>query len=1642
MLAVPDGEERLAAPREATTLWRDVAGGGDLRVGTLAQMGAPALTVAAPGAFVEVDADAHCTVVQIVKRNGTYFPVVDGVVVQSFQHGGRDVYSITAHRGLHEDPIAPSAAAKGAHAFSPCALTVIVDDGQPLPSECSVRIWQQFGNTQAAPMGIPTLSGSALLLPTRVAGNLATVVYAPYPMAHGRQPRITIFDMRKAMASELASMKKVTATRTEKGQRVRLREFVNSITTGEDTMFNYFARRFNLFGTAAAADAAASDADASLSYTTRILRAVGLAPEELTDEQREADAAVAAQDELGRTLAELPALLGQLTGHPIGIVLGAVVGARMYNQPIGTQLDTELDPETRQWLSTIDGVVNGIMTMMATAPTVLPSKVFFTLDELASALEVLGSAVLMSENEMRAFTSQTHFRREGLIWSWLLHGSNKFLGRFKKANSGYWSNNTLDASELGRDGNPPPQRASVITTFSIQIRDSNGCPELNFEFLCSSDDAALLALGRQGMVASIDRLALAITTLEGRLQEAIADKTGWLSNLITTKGEKARAYFVDQFTYGPLGLYLYDAVFKRTGVEKLASWVVSGPLHQLDYQRSGLLQEVLKNTGLKLGAEFVSPRSQAQQLRTAILAACNRAVPPSTTIEPPEVLRTLPHKAKRASQIYASPEMLPTGSYDIETADVVTRERSSYSDTVREMSSVFTREQAVLRHLLAVWERGTHRLIFKTAHLLPRPTLDGLGVVHRAPHDAYALVLQLPRDVQAAASEVPELQRRQMSLIADRSQTSALRRIFKGLKECEATFAALAVYSEFWTGELVRRGQMQNTLAEQARSFAQSSHTAAALRAEACGQLVLDTTAQSPVGFFDDNDPMLKATQAGLDTGVLARRLGGLDTQTDAAGVRWLREVASELFRISKIAGNSDFTVVPSEPLQSLFMHPDHGEFAYRRAVGFADRHRNTMRGTAIVESLCSGYPSLLLVRADHLPPDRPLPPAGAPMPTPQRPGAIAAFAGVREALVKRAAPLRINFPMVDSLDALNKNDLADRFAELNVAASAVAHFYVPFGHGDAPPPLTAVPMSAIMFGSVPVWSSDWRFALLDALRLVDAAQPDAQAHAARSPIAATNDPARLLPEHRGCGRVAGVLPAPSVVRAVGSTYSFFGSAAQTHIGSASLQTYVAGGNAGGALPADGTAAAEAHHQSRRSLALSRGVAEIAWNAERTLQCALIAAARQGPVRLQCTLPDVPPPPPPPGLAPLGNLQAKIDATFALLFFYTRVGIRAMQDVVREVRALAPGWRNKTLVNKATTVATGGDDGTFQAAPGTSDVSHVQLRTTVNSDAESDDDEDTIGAEHPTDASGMEWLTRLLVLWQAREYVRGAAQVAGAGLAAAQGAAAQAAAAAAAIQESVADARQDPVAWAQTNYLAALSLLAVSVFGAAQVRTALTDMQLRHQNTDLNQLLNEDVSKLSDAQLYAWAVAMPANVDAMYNELSTDPVWLAAFGRMYKPTAAQLKAQQLPALLKHAMARRLRRYRNDPVSGADSLARAMSNIAACVVKLSALTSERNARTQNNPAGGLRAARQLRLAKNERRRLLLSYILGVAMARVVLGAAEDDQGAVRIDALQITWLPGEQAALAAGLARLLQTIDGGAAALRLSEACAISELVTV
>ena len=190
-----EGVRALYAPRESTSVWRADEDPGTM-VATLAQMGNVAIPTRSYGAEVVDPARYEASGVvqiQIVKRNGQFVPVVDGLVPPTQTDAdGNETCLINHHRGMHEDPETKT------WVFSPCAVSVCVEDGQPFPERCIVSIWQHMSLSKSTTLTTPSdpvKLGDRLIYPFAVSDPVASIVYVPLPMRHSQQPRVVIEDL-------------------------------------------------------------------------------------------------------------------------------------------------------------------------------------------------------------------------------------------------------------------------------------------------------------------------------------------------------------------------------------------------------------------------------------------------------------------------------------------------------------------------------------------------------------------------------------------------------------------------------------------------------------------------------------------------------------------------------------------------------------------------------------------------------------------------------------------------------------------------------------------------------------------------------------------------------------------------------------------------------------------------------------------------------------------------------------------------------------------------------------------------------------------------------------------------------------------------------------------------------------------------------------------------------------------------------------------------------------------------------------------------------------------------------------------------------------------------------------------------------
>ena len=170
------------------------------------------------------------------------------------------------------------------------------------------------------------------------------------------------------------------------------------------------------------------------------------------------------------------------------------------------------------------------------------------------------------------------------------------------------------------------------------------------------------------------------------------------------------------------------------------------------------------------------------------------------------------------------------------------------------------------------------------------------------------------------------------------------------------------------------------------------------------------------------------------------------------------------------LATKSDARVLPSEPLQALFMDPAHGVRAFQCAKAFLNLNPR------VEATIAGAYPSSLLLPDEQVQDvmRRTSTDKGR-LVLPPMPDDVA------RNVKQRMAALRFDYPDTVHLDKskttsqlhASGEDLTNAMSSLSFArGSRKLAFYVPYGHGHAPLRLVYSPVPTPMFGSVPVWVS------------------------------------------------------------------------------------------------------------------------------------------------------------------------------------------------------------------------------------------------------------------------------------------------------------------------------------------------------------------------------------------------------------------------------------------------------------------------------------------------------------------------------------------------------------------------------------------
>jgi hypothetical protein len=1235
-----EGVRTLYAPRESTTVWRKADEPETTVVATRKQLDpsgtalvVPTRDYASTSGVLDPPryAQSGMVQVQIVKHNGAYVPLVDGLIPPHEVVDGETIHLINHHRGMYEDEETQT------WVFSPCAVSVCIEDGQALPERCAVAVWQRVAERGATRLtGHNEVKlGERELRAFRVSDTTASVVYAPYPSFYSRPPRIIVNDMTAVILAR------------ERGAKGALYNFLSdygplmmilkgSAIAGASipslkTLVNFVAGAFQ-FGTLWPDLKTDPETGGQSTFETFSAWLRGTTAEALKDSTTRPDWKAMTPADSAGLFAGIIGFFAMISGMP-----GSQVASNIFSKALGREM-TRADAGGRNtWAEagqalmagavqgTLDPAtlltagIAGVSTMLNSRAQPKPVKRYFTLGELATVIESLSAIMPLAEPELKKTMTNEKFASEAVVLQWLLAAEP---GEAFVSNEPYALKrvgNRVDLSEFDIS-----EASGIQTDIYVELEDNEsteacaGRPKLRFQFSSTRVDKAFLGHAMAGVLYDLRRLQEAIHAFDDRLASAAkAENLDYMSKL--------------GYAWTWLDYWFFDPIFAsvkaqykgmRSQTDSSEGQVEMEINKMLGKQRRVVLNYVRKNLQKKLHTRFTTPHSEGDTLVAKLQKALDDrflgiASATSLITTPPVYTRELPQKVQQPVFFFPPSADADSNYVDVQSDTGTMREFSPLHDAAKVGVRAARAASSAIVQAHRTWETTGPRCLFVHAYS------DGIGdwAVHVNAHalrnhrESYSLVLQLPGDIRAAEASTrldEESERRILTLChkgAAAAQAGTLLAHSK-LPDTEAALVAMSLFAELWTDELLKLHALPESTSRVV-SVVETAQVRAARRCTACGAFLEAVTVQAwsglvPLSESATADPALLATQAGRDAARLARRLQLVAQPVTVRGVlsksivRRMRAIGATLVATgNRLAAKPDTDVLPSEPLQSLFMKPVHGLHAYARATSLPNLDAR------VAAAIAAAYPSSLLlsdialdvavnglVRTDA---------------EPQRPPLQVDAARIVQ---RRMAALRFDYPDTVHLDgatkALHASDkaLVEAMSSLSLASGARAlAFYVPYGYGQAPPRLVYPPVPAPMFGSVPVWTEDV-LASIDALSTALGAPGRTGAALTTVSICPVfpcgGAPQWPLPEHPSLldVRIGAARRSPKDVL-FGVDVCFW--ASEPELGNVASQPDTH-------TPTYANEAANKHLQGTYERKLASRVSTLAWNAERILQSLLLLA--------------------------------------------------------------------------------------------------------------------------------------------------------------------------------------------------------------------------------------------------------------------------------------------------------------------------------------------------------------------------------------------------------------------------------------------------
>ena len=1247
----------LSRPRNSTSLWRDGATGADLGIGTSDV--AEVLDVS-DTAWVDVNGDDPCLHIQLVKNKFSgYTVLVDGLRHYPIQPSpqtqtGNGIGPLTQdqidqltecrnelqrnrvstplvlidrHKGMNKDKSTNTVV------FSPCVVSVLVEDGYRLPQRCYVEVHQTLHGYK-----LENLSGVGSMLlgvsefdPTPITSNHASCVFVPYPIAYSRTPYVILTNnLSQQVASIVKSFKPAVLV----------------------------SLPWIMINTPWLAPLAA-----------QIFPIADFGPTGATEPER-------------WNLAYY--LVSSLLG---GLGFNAMAEASSFPRDFATGDDIGKSMTNSLW--------NAVQGYLKRTDPPEAKTMHYKLPDLIRIITSLGVFVYPSveidedqdDPKQGDFSSISNLKDEWLFWTWL--NSTPWLSILDTTKHLYDKVEEIqgEVTTLEADPNRDENRLQELKTQLQQLEEGTYTPPTSWaEYLkmaapvVAAGAAGALVAGPAGALAAAGAATLDVAKSSTTVKKNSLDFTNVTIDVSSSiqihlklgvedeDCQESQSEFVfrcenETHMRGALASdvigqieTLWDAVHglecsllealnrNNRGVNKLqrvASWIWRGTvlltpgfgskqieemLTGFNALNNGTISSALKSFEEKMwkrfggkdwrGTNWISsdggdnyvPKTELEILykRLFNLRANMRPNPPPSP--PGFYTRNMPHRIY-GDLLFPTSRQFEIGQISVETSSIVLNLASDVKDAIRVASSSLRDGKLALGRLRDIWEEGQNGVVSRCRFVHGTSAAYQTVLAPFRYMDSFALVVAAPVDIrtETVRTRMNEQNNTLIDLVLRSTSTKSL------FDTSDERLVAMSVYASIWAEELVKLEELPTQQANLVGALEAASSRVHS-RIEKCNLLVQETTKRPHFGFFVPQDVALLATQQGRDAATLAR-IAHLPNKKGVYVVEFLRNVAAEAKgAIAAWKSNVPLAKMPSEPLQSLFWPRKDGVRAFRRVKSLIQATVSIFGSFgypvpeitlyAFMGAVSASYPSNVLmdtVAEEAVPRDGP---------QPAEAWVQIDDSSIYKRLKQRLAALCFDYQSLTlvqnfSVDRNTTDDIVDKLARTSIKDGSVDKlYYIPFGHG-ASPPLDNAQSNSLMFGSVPVWTSrvvSSIGAVLENKRIdnscieINAYHVDClkQTTVGQAMESSTNN--LLHPLVIQYTHIPGSdSPKIDFSSSIFDSSSFFGD----------FDNYTPSNNI------DASTASQTAREfvvSPKSMAFSNMVSSVAWNAERVLQCICVSA--------------------------------------------------------------------------------------------------------------------------------------------------------------------------------------------------------------------------------------------------------------------------------------------------------------------------------------------------------------------------------------------------------------------------------------------------